>query len=310
MTSKYSISFLLITLSLGGALLATFPEKAYASNNGEHSEQHSDEEGHIELSAEQASEAGIKNVFANAGQIKQAITVYGKSVVDPSATSQIRARFPGIITQLKVNVGDTVKAGEIVVEIESSDSLKRYKVTSPISGIVTSRYANPGELANEQALLTVENYSQLWVEYRIFPSQNQAISKGQSVTVSNEFVQAQSTVTHLLANKSQPFMVARVPLDNTQGQWSPGQMLSGTVVTSQTSMPLVVDNRAFQEIEGERVIFVKNDGGYEARSLTLGQTDGKFTQVISGLEAGEQYAVENSYLLKAELGKSSASHTH
>lgn len=73
---------------------------------------------------------------------------------------------------------------------------------------------------------------------------------------------------------------------------------------------LVIDNRAFQEIEGKNIIFVTNKGGYETRELTLGQTDGQFSQVISGLKVGEQYALINSYLLKADLGKAGAAHAH
>ena len=72
----------------------------------------------------------------------------------------------------------------------------------------------------------------------------------------------------------------------------------------------MVDNRAFQEVEGKRVVFVTNQDGYETRELKIGQSDGQFSQVISGLNIGEQYALINSYLLKADLGKAGASHAH
>ena len=176
--------------------------------------------------------------------------------------------------------------------------------------MVTQRYANPGELANQQPLLTLENYDQLWVEYKIFPSQQQAIEKGQLVTVSSTFAKTLSNITHLMANKNQPFMTAIVALENDDGQWTPGQMLTGDVVTNQVDVSLVIDNRAFQEVEGKRVIFVTNKAGYETRELQLGQTDGQFTQVLSGLTAGDQYALINNYLLKADLGKAGASHAH
>ncbi len=40
------------------------------------------------------------------------------------------------------------------------------------------------------------------------------------------------------------------------------------------------------------------------------RTDGQFTEVLSGLKAGDSYVVENSFLLKADLEKSGASHDH
>jgi cobalt-zinc-cadmium efflux system membrane fusion protein len=113
-----------------------------------------------------------------------------------------------------------------------------------------------------------------------------------------------------MANKNQPFIIARVPLDNSEGIWLPGQLLTGSVVTHQVAVNLVIDNRAFQYVEGKKLIFVTNKGGYETRELTLGQTDEQFSQVISGLKVGEQYALSNSYLLKADLGKAGAAHAH
>ncbi|KGJ89454.1 efflux RND transporter periplasmic adaptor subunit [Thalassotalea sp. ND16A] len=289
-------------------------DKHNDQHGDEHADEHGDEhaeQGHIEISADQAMQAGIVSKTAAKGEIKQTITVYGKVVAEASANSQVRARFPGIITKLSVNIGDTVVAGDMVAEVESNNSLMRYRITSPTSGVVTQRNANPGELANEQALLSIANYQQLWVEYQIFPSQAQQVTTGQQVTILSEHLQANSQIKHLIAsNTASPFMIARVPLNNELNQFSPGLLLSGSVVVNHMPVPLVVDNRAIQLIDNERVIFVKNEHGFESREIALGQTDGSFSQVLSGLLPGEQYAVQNSYLLKADLGKSSAAHHH
>ena len=42
----------------------------------------------------------------------------------------------------------------------------------------------------------------------------------------------------------------------------------------------------------------------------LGDKFNGFVEVKSGLKAGQIYAAGNSYLLKAELGKSGATHDH
>ena len=56
---------------------------------------------------------------------------------------------------------------------------------------------------------------------------------------------------------------------------------------------------------------IKEEGNvYEIRPLELGRSDGHFTEVLGGLNAGDIYVVENSYLLKADLEKSGASHDH
>ncbi len=313
MTQHRFITPLLTLFTLSALIHFGAANSAFAESGEEHGDEHNEhaDEGRVEIAAEIASKAGIKSGTARSGLIKQAITVYGKTVVDPSKVSHIRARFPGTITKIRADIGDRVKAGEVLAEIESSESLKRYTLTSPLTGVITTRNGNPGELAQEQALLTVANYDRIWVEFRIFPSQAQQISVGQSVTASSNLLQSESVIKHLLPNNTgQPFMLARVPLDNTNGQWTPGLLLEGKVVIKQIQVPLVVDNRALQSIQGRVVVFVQVGNSYEIRPLELGLSDGKFTEVIEGLHVDDQYVVENSYLIKADLEKSGASHDH
>jgi cobalt-zinc-cadmium efflux system membrane fusion protein len=72
----------------------------------------------------------------------------------------------------------------------------------------------------------------------------------------------------------------------------------------------MVDNRALQSFRDWQVVFIQIGETYEIRPLELGRTDGQFTEVLSGLNAGDSYVVENSFLLKADLEKSGASHDH
>lgn len=283
------------------------------TSEGKHKEKNGDEhheEGYITITTANAKAGGIINAKASAGEIKNMLTVYGRVVISPESISRVRARFPGLLTKLTVNVGDTVSAGEIIAQVESNNSFKRYNISAPISGVVTQRLVNPGESITEQTLIAIENYHQLWVDYKIFPSQVHAIKKGQTVILLPETEQKSSTITHLMANRNQTFITAKVPLDNRANLWTPGQILKGNVITSKVNVAMVVDNRAFQEVEGKRVIFVKNQEGYETRELKIGRSDSQFSEVLSGLNIGEQYALINSYLLKADLGKAGATHAH
>ena len=44
--------------------------------------------------------------------------------------------------------------------------------------------------------------------------------------------------------------------------------------------------------------------------LELGQEGPEWTEVLGGIEAGTVYASENSYVIKADIEKSGASHDH
>ena len=57
-------------------------------------------------------------------------------------------------------------------------------------------------------------------------------------------------------------------------------------------------------------MFIQVDDTYEIRPLELGTSDGTLTEVLEGLQAGDRYVVDNSYLIKADIEKSGASHDH
>jgi len=299
-----NINYPLLVLVTVFALSLTVNSAAIASDH------HNEEQQHIEISLVNATKAGIVNAIAHSEKIKQVAIVYGRVVNRADGQSVVLARFDGLITSFNVNIGDTVKAGDTLVQVESSDSLKRYNITAPISGVVTQRFANPGEVTNQRQLLLIENTTKLWADFKIFPHLKPEIARGQDVTVASARFHTSSRITHLMANSNQPFSIARVPLTNINDQWNVGQILSGSVVTSEIDVELAIDNRALQQIEGKTVVFVSNQGGYEMRHVELGQRDVKFSQIISGLKLGEQYALSNSYLLKADLGKAGASHAH
>ena len=69
----------------------------------------------------------------------------------------------------------------------------------------------------------------------------------------------------------------------------------------------------FKNSEGsglQPLVFGRYGKYFEARPLELGLSDGRMVEVLKGLSAGEQYAAGNSFAIKAELGKSGATHDH
>ena len=99
-------------------------------------------------------------------------------------------------------------------------------------------------------------------------------------------------------------------LDNKDGKWRPGMFVNAEMATEETPVPVAVSVDALQTIRDWTVVFGRYGEYFEARPLELGRSDGEMIEVIKGLSAGEQYAAGNSFAIKAELGKSGASHDH
>ena len=55
-------------------------------------------------------------------------------------------------------------------------------------------------------------------------------------------------------------------------------------------------------------VFVQTPEGFEPRPVTLGRANETHVEITAGLQAGERYATTETFILKAELGKGTASH--
>jgi len=270
-----------------------------------------EEEGHVEVNAERAARAGIVLATAGSQSITESLRLYGRTEPDPQRVSHVRARYPGVIRTMGPALGEVVVAGDLIASVEGNDSLQRYRITAPIAGTVVERHANPGEFAGSEPLLTVADYSQLWVSLSVFPNEAQRIRPGQVVRLSAGVRTATSAISFLNPGRGErPSVVARLPLDNRDGQWTPGLLVEAEVIVAESAVPLAVDNRALQSVEGRQVVFVQEGDGFVATPLELGRRDPHYSEVLAGMSGGARYAVVNSYLLKAELEKSGASHAH
>jgi len=293
------------------------PHDSYEESNAHDKfDQHEDHDDHAEqesitIGSELASEIGIATRIAGPGSIERHINAYGRLATPPHQIVQSRARFPGLIREIRVNVGDHVARDEVLAVIESNESLRSYQLRSPIEAVVQNRMANVGEITGDAPLFTLVNNSTLWAELKIFPGMRFEVTPGQDVHINHNGHVHDSTISSITpASEGQPFVLARVTLADTNGDMAPGDMVSAQIDAERVEVDLVVEERALQTIDEQLVVFVQQDDQYTPRALEIGRGDGRFTEVKEGLLAGERYVTGNSYLLKAELLKAGASHEH
>ena len=58
------------------------------------------------------------------------------------------------------------------------------------------------------------------------------------------------------------------------------------------------------------MVYAKVDEEYEVRMLDLGRKVGPWVEVLGGIVEGTEYVAKNSYIIKADINKSAASHDH
>ncbi|MDV7213746.1 efflux RND transporter periplasmic adaptor subunit [Azotobacter beijerinckii] len=272
-------------------------------------------EGRTEIERAVAEEAGIRVAPAGPGEIADAHEVQGLLTPVDGRVARVTARFPGPIRRLAANVGDRVRAGQTLATVESNLSLTDYSLTSPIAGVVLARNASLGAQAGEgAALFEVADLSTLWVDLHVFGADVQYIRPGAAVEVTrlSDGASARTVLERVLpgtATASQS-IVARATLANADGLWRPGSAVKARIVVDRQSAALVVPLTALQSFRDGEAVFVRVGDTYEARPVALGKRDAERVQVVEGIEPGDQVVVEQSYLVKADIEKSSASHEH
>jgi len=267
------------------------------------------------IAADVAEEVGIRVVPATAGTLADQHEVQGLLTTLETGNARITARFPGPVRRLHVEVGDRVRAGQVLATIDSNLSLSSYTVTAPIAGTVLARNASVGESAVEGAVLyELADLSKLWVDLHVFGRDAEHLAAGSPVTITRlgDGATADTRIDRVLpgtATASQS-TIARATLDNSDGQWRPGSAVRAMVTVSTQPADLVVPLTALQQMEGRDVVFVREGERYEKRVVTLGRRDARQVEITGGIRAGEAVVVEQSYTIKADLEKAGAEHAH
>ncbi len=272
------------------------------------------EEGKTEIKPDAAKQAGVVIEKAAPITIKKLVALTGRITINQNTQAQVRARFPGIVRNVKANLGDNVKKGQVLAIVESNESLKEYNVVAPINGTILARSTNLGDVANDEPLFTIADLSTVWAKFHIFPKDADMVATQQSVRVHtlDKSKSDNAKITMLLptVDALSQTLVAVAPLTNENNIWRPGMTVEGDVGVSKQQVQIAVRESALQTMENQTVVFVQEGDSYEMKPVKTGVSDGEYVEIINGLSAGQSYVSEGSFIIKADILKSGAAHEH
>ncbi len=219
--------------------------------------------------------------------------------------------------------------GMSVSEVESllkTNSIQsRHGVKAPVAGVIVDRDAAVGEMIGPErdSLFTVAGLQTLWVLAEVAEADLVSISRGAPARVHFGFDVAapiEGTVA-LIASQVNPATrtaQARIVVSSAAVQAHaarPGAFARAEIARNLTGAApiLAVPENAVQMAEGEPAVFVPvkdEPGTFAKRAIRVGKPVGGMVPVLSGLIDGEQFVASGSFILKAELGKGSAEHSH
>lgn len=206
-------------------------------------------------------------------------------------------------------------ARQKVAAVGPAGAGNRYELRAPFDAVVVEKHLTVGEVVDETSnAFTLSDLSRVWATFAVAPRDLGKVVTGREVTVSAPDLGAQvlgkvNYVGSLLGEQNRAATV-RATLANPNGAWRPGLFVNVAVSVDRFDAAVAVPESALQTWEAQTVVFARTEEGFEARPVKTGRRDAGQVEITSGLAAGTQVAAAGSFVLKSELGKGSAEHSH
>ncbi len=166
-------------------------------------------------------------------------------------------------------------------------------IKSPLTGVVTARNINVGELAGgSTVLVTVMNLDKLVVTVNVNENEVNRLTVGQEVgvkvsAVSETPLQGIISNIALAANPSTKVFPIKVQIDNNDHALKPG-MFAEASFTWVGNPGLLVPNTAIVPDDVNKKVYVITAGVAKSVQVVTGECDAQNTLIISGIKEGDE----------------------
>ncbi len=212
-----------------------------------------------------------------------------ESVVIP----QTEASAGAGLSQAEAGVSQAKAALDIAAQ-----NLSNCTITAPISGYITAKNVSMGQTASPGIeLFAIKNTEAVEVELNVTESVISSITQDTkaSVTIKSAGISNMEGSVSAVANAKNDvtgMYLVKVSIPNPDSKIKVGILSEVTLVTEGAEDVLIVESDAIIFKNDKYFVYVAKDGKAERRDITISITDGKVTQILSGLEAGEKVVVE------------------
>ncbi len=202
-------------------------------------------------------------------------------------------------------LGISDKALEEMSSHTESD-FTRYEILSPAGGTLIHKRISLGEVLEEsREVFIVADLNSVWVDISVYQKDLAFVREGHEVSLSTGegTLAAKGTIGYIgpLLEHETRTALARIILQNPDKTLRPGTFVTAHISGESEEVPVAVPRDALQTIDGESILFLPTDAGFEAHPVTAGRSSPNIVQISSGLEPGQRYVSRGAFILKAKL---------
>ena len=193
---------------------------------------------------------------------------------------------------------------------EAADgALAQAYVTAPITGEIIQRSVSLGETvsAGGEPVFVIIDDSVVWADIAVYKEDLGKVEEGQTVILQRDDGQrlAEGKISTVLPviDETSRTATARVIVDNAEHRLKPGQFVTARIETGGAAAVVRVPSDAVVTVEERLSVFVPTGDGFQPREVRSGASSDGYTEILSGLSAGDEFVSEGAFTLKAQLEK-------
>lgn len=209
---------------------------------------------------------------------------------------------------LDVAQAEALRAATVAQSAHLASDGRSVAVVSPIAGKITAQSVTLGAFVAPQAeLFRVAGTGAVQVEAAVTAADTSRIVAGSEATIllanGSPLSARVQAVTPTVTGSARVATVVVVPAQPTDrlvvGEGVQVRLRTAVADAAALSVP----EDAVQNLDGRDVLFVRTLEGFRPMPVLVGTRSGGSAQILSGVQAGEQVATRNAFLVKAEMNK-------
>ncbi len=251
---------------------------------------------------------GIYSPELVAAQQEYLVALTNWEIVRNSGGSQMKKNARTILESARERLQLFDVPAHQIKELEKSRKIKKQlHIHSPFEGRVMNIGARQGQYVTPaDELYLLADLSRIWVNVDVFEDELSWLKMGDRAEMRvraepGRTYQGKVTFIHPVLNSKSRAVQVRLEFDNSDLSLKPGMFASVTLfVDPQPGAVVVPSESIVRSGSREQLFVVRAPGKFEPREVMLGVSAGGWTQVLSGVEAGERVVTSSQFLIDSE----------
>ena len=203
----------------------------------------------------------------------------------------------------------TIETSKANIEVQKisianlQDNLNNTVIKSPISGVISDKSVNIGQMASQgTALAKVNNISSVYATIQVQQDKINNLKIGQAATItldgSDQTYSGILQNIDLSADATSRVFNCKIKIDNSNNILHPGVFAKVDLISDQKIEIINAPINALVGSEGNYSVFINDNGVAKKQKVTIGETDENNVQITSGIKDGDEIICTNTSTLQ------------